>query len=236
MLGGGVVTCPMLVESGAYVLGALSPAQRQSYEQHLSTCAECRAEVGDLAVLPGLLGRLDAASVRVDDDEVTVPPAVLTKVVGRVRRRRRNQRLVAIGGALAAACLALVIGLTVPTHSTPSPSRAVASASAAPVMHAMKPVGNTKFVSASLGITPFSGGTRFNGTCTYAWSRINYAGPVNFQLYVYPKKGTPVAVSSWSAMPGDTVPFTGMTWWPKTDLSKVEVVGPSGPLLWANVT
>jgi len=225
----------MLQESGAYVLGALSPAQRQTYEQHLSTCAECRAEVGDLAVLPGLLGRLDAAEVRLDDDDVTVPPAVLTKVVGRVRRRRRNQRWVAIGGALAAACLALVVGLTVPTHGTPSPNQAVASSSAV-VLHAMKPVGNTNNVRASLGIESFAGGTRFNGTCTYAWSRSNYPGPLNFQLYVYPKKGSPVAVSSWSAMPGDTVQITGQTWWPKNDLSKVELVGPSGPLLWSNVT
>src|SRR5258705_13945209 len=96
------MTCSMLVESGVYVLGALSPAQRQAYEHHLSTCAECRAEVGDLAILPGLLGRLDETAVGADE-EIHAPPTVLPAVIGQVRRRRRNYRFAAIGGGGAAA-------------------------------------------------------------------------------------------------------------------------------------
>ncbi|MEG8182351.1 zf-HC2 domain-containing protein [Nocardia terpenica] len=42
-----------------YVLGALDRAQRLEYEAHLQTCPTCRAAVADLAVLPGLLGRVD---------------------------------------------------------------------------------------------------------------------------------------------------------------------------------
>ncbi|GAA2510369.1 anti-sigma factor family protein [Pilimelia columellifera] len=47
----------------AYVLGALSPAERTDYERHLAGCVACREGVADLAGLPGLLGRLDAAAV-----------------------------------------------------------------------------------------------------------------------------------------------------------------------------
>ena len=48
-------------DDGAYVLGALSPAERAAYERHLATCSFCREAVADIAVLPGLLGRLDPA-------------------------------------------------------------------------------------------------------------------------------------------------------------------------------
>jgi hypothetical protein len=43
-------------------LGALSPTERETYERHLADCATCRAEVADLAALPGLMGRLDLAT------------------------------------------------------------------------------------------------------------------------------------------------------------------------------
>src|SRR5215831_16090276 len=60
--GGDPMTCEHMLDDGAYVLGALSPAERADFERHLSTCASCREAVANLAVLPGLLGRLDQAS------------------------------------------------------------------------------------------------------------------------------------------------------------------------------
>jgi hypothetical protein len=54
------MTCEHIHDSGPYVLGALSPAEREEYERHLVDCAECRAEVAELAMLPSLLARVDA--------------------------------------------------------------------------------------------------------------------------------------------------------------------------------
>lgn len=51
-------------DDGAYVLGALSPAERAAYEQHLATCSFCREAVADLSTMPDLLSRLDAKSSR----------------------------------------------------------------------------------------------------------------------------------------------------------------------------
>ncbi|MCM3884277.1 anti-sigma factor [Frankia sp. R82] len=48
---------------GAYVLGALEPADRAAVANHLAGCADCRAELASLAGLPGLLGRLQLADV-----------------------------------------------------------------------------------------------------------------------------------------------------------------------------
>lgn len=70
------MTCPRIVDSGVYVLGALAPGQRLEFERHMASCEECRAEVNDLAVLPGLLGRLDEESV-VDTSQLPSMPNVL---------------------------------------------------------------------------------------------------------------------------------------------------------------
>ncbi|GAA0737769.1 zf-HC2 domain-containing protein [Dactylosporangium roseum] len=72
--------CERLHDSAVYVLGALSPPERETYERHLVGCAECRAEVAQFADLPGLLGRLDRtaaeAAVVAGDTEPGTPPQV----------------------------------------------------------------------------------------------------------------------------------------------------------------
>jgi len=56
---------------GAYVLGALSPGERQEFERHLLGCEECSRSVRELAGLPGLLALVEA-----EDLEVVVHAAV----------------------------------------------------------------------------------------------------------------------------------------------------------------
>jgi anti-sigma factor RsiW len=51
--------CEHLHDSAVYVLGALSPPEREAYERHLADCEQCRAEVAEFGELPALLGRLD---------------------------------------------------------------------------------------------------------------------------------------------------------------------------------
>lgn len=48
---------------GAYVLGALSPAETEQVRAHLAECDECRAEHAELAGLPALLATVTAAEV-----------------------------------------------------------------------------------------------------------------------------------------------------------------------------
>ena len=113
----------------AYVLGALSPAERREFEEHLASCPSCQAAVSELAALPGLLAQLspdDAAMLALADDSVPVPaeaPALsaaqtdviedgppsllLPKMIKKVRTRRR--RIVAAVAGIAAAVI-LVIG------------------------------------------------------------------------------------------------------------------------------
>jgi Putative zinc-finger len=115
------------LELGAYLVGAIEPAQRAMVNRHLRTCPACRAELSDMAGLPSLLRRIPADSVGrlICDDPVDAPPAPsLSALLRRVTALRRRRRIVSVaalaitGAATASAVLAL--------HATDRPAAAVA--------------------------------------------------------------------------------------------------------------
>lgn len=231
------MTCPQLVDSGVYVLGALSPSQRVGFEQHMATCAECQAEVNDLAVLPGLLGRLDEPTV-VAASELPQPSTVLTGTIRQIRRQRRGRRVVALSAGFAVACLALVIGLVMPQFGD-------SAATVTPVaLHAMQSVSNEHtLVSAQVGFTPVSGGgggTQIEVKCQYGAVPPGsaYAGAHKFELFVYPRNGSPAEqVSAWTAGPGTSIQRIGDTAWSLDKMARIELRSANGePLLVYNLT
>ncbi|GAB3852633.1 hypothetical protein GCM10029963_42550 [Micromonospora andamanensis] len=104
--------CEFAFDDGAYVLGALSPADRVSYERHLVDCPACQQSVSEIAVLPGLLGRLDPASLEqfLPPPENPRVPELITAARERRRRERQAGRLRYAVIGLAAAAFALVVG------------------------------------------------------------------------------------------------------------------------------
>ncbi|MBP2323714.1 hypothetical protein JOF56_004099 [Kibdelosporangium banguiense] len=71
------MTCRHTVSLGAYLLGALDPADRSAFSRHLDTCPICKAEMLRLAPLPGLLQRLtpeDYAEIEIGDAPDWPPP------------------------------------------------------------------------------------------------------------------------------------------------------------------
>jgi len=93
---------------GAYVLGALEPAERAELEGHLGGCAGCREELAGLAGLPGLLGRLDAADVEVLAGPSPAQP--LERALAELTRRRRDRRRNRRRGFVLAVAAAVTIG------------------------------------------------------------------------------------------------------------------------------
>jgi hypothetical protein len=65
------MTCPHTSTLGVYLLGALEPEERSTFESHLYGCDICRAELVRLAPLPGLLNQISMT----DFEESTEPPA-----------------------------------------------------------------------------------------------------------------------------------------------------------------
>jgi hypothetical protein len=107
------------VDLGAYVLGALEPAEEERIRAHLAECSECAAAHAELEGLPQLL---DLAVVAGAGEEDPLPPAIEERVLDRfarerapeprARRRWRPRFALGVGGALAgaAAAVALLIG------------------------------------------------------------------------------------------------------------------------------
>src|SRR5262249_12997699 len=142
------------------VLGALSPTERAEYERHLATCQSCRESVAALAVLPGLLSRLDPASVT--PQPVSAPPTLLPRTLAVVAARRRSQRLrrrfLAIAASVAAVLLATAVGVGV---------RVVLPSQAPVLLTAMSPVTDNIQMDARIGLTRAQSGTFVSMSCRY---------------------------------------------------------------------
>lgn len=109
-------------DDAAYVLGALSPAAREAYEDHLRSCPDCTARVTELAGMPGLLGTIDgteptSAGPPVPDSQL---PSLLRRIGARHRRQRRV--IAALAGVAAACVLALAAVLVLPAVVGPDHS------------------------------------------------------------------------------------------------------------------
>ncbi|MEV4199799.1 anti-sigma factor family protein [Micromonospora globbae] len=217
--------CEFAHDDGAYVLGALAPAERAAYERHLAGCAECREAVAEIAVLPGLLGRLDPAGL----EQFLVPtsgpslPALLDEARERRRRERAaNRRRYALT-ALAAAGLALVAGVgaaVVAPRETAPPAEQVR-------MVAMQPVAGTVPVHAEVGLTGTGWGTEVTMHCGYE-RRAGYARAYTFRLVAHGPDGATEQVGSWLAAPGDDVRFTGVTRFTGAELVRLELLRADG--------
>jgi hypothetical protein len=215
------MTCEHALEDGAYVLGALSPAERAEFERHLSGCASCRESVANLAVLPGLLGRLDparAVALREDQAPVAIPATVLQRVLtaaGRQRRRARRRRIV-LATTLAAVVMVLLVGVGVAVHLRDvQPSPPIAMSAMRPASAEWIPVG------ADVGVVPDAGGSRLVMTCWYA---SGYEGRWVLRLVVIPRAGGDAeTIGTWTADPGAKVTVSGRTHLTPDEIGRVEL-------------
>lgn len=103
------MTCPVLPDVGAYVLGALDAEEGRRVERHLATCAACAAEVAELEGLPALLDRVPEADLR--PVAATPSPDLFDRVAAATRRPARTRWLLAAAAVLAV--LGLGAGLVV---------------------------------------------------------------------------------------------------------------------------
>jgi hypothetical protein len=215
-----------MLDSGGYVLGALPPAEREEYESHLAECGTCRDEVADLAVLPGLLGRLDSrTAAEVASGAVVVPitapdtvlPKALWALQAKRAGQRRRRRWQAWGTGLVAACLAIIAGLgaglIINNDSGTTTYPTVAMRSVFPEV----PVG------ARLALVPTEQGTRIQMHCWYH-NEGNDRGQWWFRLFVYSRAGgEPEQVGTWTAKYGDDFTETFPTGLPPNEIARIEL-------------
>ncbi|MFI9816200.1 anti-sigma factor family protein [Saccharothrix variisporea] len=130
------MSCTHTVSLGAYLLGALDPAERSAFEVHLRTCATCRREMVRLAPLPGLLAQVDLADLDVpfddpvpDPDLLPLPPVAAPEPPAPRRTPTRRRTLVLLGAGLVAVLVAVGVLVFAPARE-PDPVHLAAADSA----------------------------------------------------------------------------------------------------------
>lgn len=208
-----------------YVLGALSPADRREFEEHLQSCPSCASSVGELAGLPGLMSRVSIEQLTAEPEPV--PETLLPRLARAVRRERRRRRLVVGAAAAAAACLIAVGGVSI--SRTDSPARppvtsATPSGSANLVMTAVVP----SPVTASARLVDMDWGTRIDLTCSYASQGRYPATGFPYALVVIDRHGAAQQVATWKALPDRALTVMGATSNGRQDIAAVEIRTLSG--------
>jgi hypothetical protein len=223
------VKCAYAYDDGAYVLGALSPAERAAYEKHLSGCASCRQAVAEIAVLPGLLGRLDRAGL----EQILDPPSDTTRLsrlvtAVQVERRRmmRAQRRRVIVSSCVAASLAIVVGFGVAWVGADLVSRDGPDVP----MVAMVPARTALPVTAEVGLRQTNWGTEITMRCAYTRS-VNWDQAYTFRLVAHGPDGATEQVGSWVAAPGREITIAGATRFSGAELVRLELTRSDGMLL-----
>jgi anti-sigma factor RsiW len=209
----------------AYVLGALSHEDRMAYEEHLRTCARCSAAVAELAVLPGLLGRLPALPTPAGAPEQP-PETVLPGLLARMRRSRARRRARTAAVAVAAAAV-LVTGTAVVTAQT----RSAPEVAGVPVI--LVAPGDAP-VNAELRLEDVAWGTRITMTCRYEGPPPSgpYAAPHTYQLVVVAAADRSTqSVAQWQALPGRDAHVAGSTELSSDEIAVVQLRDGDGTVL-----
>ena len=202
---------------GAYLLGGLEPADIAAFDRHLESCAECRAELDELASLPALLDAVPvsdavaltgvaaaAGSVQAAQGAgvVPVPKRLLDELA--LRRRKVRLRWSAAAAAAAAACLAVGV-LTGPLLSPPAKPDASYSVQAG------------DGVQFTVGLVKKTWGTEL------AVDGRSLPVDGTFSLWVKDSDGGEDRACAWTATPSGRVRITGATPVQLTSIASVEM-------------
>ena len=211
----------------AYVLGALSPAERREFEDHVQSCTACARSVGELAGLPGLMSKVSEEQLTA---EVEAPPETLLPSLARAARRERGRRRLAVGAAgVAAACL-IAVGAAV-LNGPDSPARppvATPSATTSGTENLALTAVVPSSVTASARLVDTAWGTRIDLTCSYGSKGYSGTGTRSYAMVVIDRSGAAQQVATWKAQPDRELTVMGTTSLARRDIAVVEIRTMSG--------
>ena len=211
----------------AYLLGALSPADRRAYEQHLRGCPGCREALGEFVAMPGLLAHLpkeEALGLLESEQRVeeSAPPALLSHLARAADALRRRARFRIAGLVLAAAGVSAAAAVALPllVGTPPAVVENTVALAAAPGVP----------VEASVRFVPEQWGTRIDMDCSWqdAGAAPDGGAPadsasVGYVMYVTDTAGSSEPIGSWTSTPGSTMEPSLSTGLPLAEIASVEV-------------
>lgn len=213
------------ISLGAYLLGALEPAEGAEVDGHLAGCPSCRHELSDLAGLPSVLGRLTLEDLNegVDSgagiDLPTPPDGLFERVAARAREEEMVVRRASFGGrqrVLAAAAAAVVIAGVV--------------AGGVALNHHGRPAAQTFSHRAGPVLMSVDVDSQASGT----WLHVTVSGvdrEEHCTLVAVDDRGRSQVAGQWDATYSGTAEFTGSTGIPLSRLSALRLLGTNGAVL-----
>jgi anti-sigma-K factor RskA len=219
----------------AYVLGALSPAERREFEEHLAGCSNCQAAVSELAGIPGLLSQVspDDAALLAEQtsqaaQEEAPPRSLLTWRV--VEQRKRRRRLVTTLVAAAVALILLAGGIAWNAGLLPF------GEPRSPYLLAFAHV-QPSAITATVEVVPQTEGTDFRVECQYG---ANGAHPEEaydtYGIWIIDRSGSAVEAKTWPAKPNRVMRPEAHSALPVSRIAWVEIRDSAGQtLLRANL-
>ncbi|MEO7744639.1 MAG: zf-HC2 domain-containing protein [Actinomycetota bacterium] len=208
---------------GAYVLGGLDDTDLAAVQSHLPTCALCRDELAQLAVLPGLLRRRPAPTdlpAAAPKPPAELLPALLHELDAGRRRDRRRWLVRSAVAAVTVATLTAGAGAVLAREDVP-----VAGAPVAGTPVAGTPVA----LVAATGVT--SGHARLLAKPWGTSITVELRGlprDGRFVLQTTGRDGTREQAAAWGATSSGAVTVVGATSLDPTDLTRVAVLGAGG--------
>jgi putative zinc finger protein len=217
---------------GAYSMGLLEERDRQEFEDHLTGCPACAAELAELSPMAALLrgvepvgaGTAGAGTAGAGTADAGVPEAQVTDLLRRrVRQQRQRRRWqVALGAAAGIVLIGGGIGAGIalaPQHGSPPPPAVALTGQ----LHSATDPGTG--VAGTVGLVAKAWGTQV----TLDLSKVR--GPAECELVAVSRTGERRVVMGWLvAAPGDGVPghpahllIRGGTSIPRGDLARVDV-------------
>jgi hypothetical protein len=216
---------------GALVLGALDPAERRQVEAHVEGCARCRDALSELAPLPGLLNRLDAAQAEAG---LPRPPERLLDVAMQraasapAGARSTSRRRWVAAAAVAAAALVLASTAVLASRGQDAPPVATpTSTTTGPQSQTVLWDGESSdgAIQASVVLTPQTSGSRLLMTLTGVHSG------QRCDLVIWSDDGRREVPASWQATYEGAATVTGSTTVTPQRIRRMLVTTPEGDTL-----
>lgn len=207
---------PFLHDDAAYVLGALSPEDRDAFEAHLRDCDGCLMRVQSISEIPALLRGVSEADVEADvlGSAERAPETLLPRMLRAASAgRRRTRGVIGALAAIAAACAIALVVVLWPNSSTPAPTGPL-----------FTPVINTP-VAVNAVLTSKSWGTQIQLNCRYV-SDTEHAW--TYDLVVYDRAGNKHAAGDWTVPPDKDINYTTGTSLNRDQIAKLVITLPDG--------
>lgn len=225
----------------AYVLGALSSADRHDYEDHLAGCAECREAVAQLTGVPGLLSIVEPVEVLALDapastpapgpDPGPAPEAALASVEGLRLRDEGRRHLNARGSGPAgrsrrwlavAASLLVLAGAAGGGYALSEAQHTATNVISGPTRLAFSPVVPSS-MTAVVDVVPAGDRTTITVECQYSSYDGGTSSGADYSVWAVSRDGKAALVTSWRALPGVIMRPSGSAPTPASQLVAIEI-------------